>query len=171
MSERIHILVVEDDLAIQVLIERTVNVLLKAFQGSMITPVPNWTDALVVLSRDDPPDVAVIDLGLPDSVIEDTISRLKEVEAVCPVVVVTGCADAETIKIIESMGIEVIMKSPDFTLRIVRAIGRLLISRKTKHAEKALGEQADSIRSNIARIKEIISLLPDSPPAKNVHGE
>lgn len=160
MSERLHILVIEDDREIQVLIERTVNVLLKAFHGSVITPVATWTEALTALSAKDKPDVAIVDLGLPDSEPSVMVSNLQQIESVCPVVVVTGHASEADILAIRQMGIEVILKREGFAAQIVRAISGILISQRIKRAELASEPEAQSLRENIRRIKEIVALLP-----------
>src|SRR5262245_36914739 len=50
----------------------------------------------VALFRDDRPDVAVLDLRLPDASGLDAFRRLQEIDAKVPVVLVTGYGTAET---------------------------------------------------------------------------
>jgi CheY-like chemotaxis protein len=60
----------------------------------LITHVANLTDALEILGRKST-DVLLLDLGLPDSVGLETLSRVRDSAPNVPVIVITGLSERE----------------------------------------------------------------------------
>lgn len=159
MSGRLHILVMEDEEPIRILIDRIVTPLRAAFPECVVTMTTSRAEAHAILAKCPTPDVAVFDLRTPQDTVLQTIADLAVVEKVCPVVVITGHATEQQMREIADMGIEVIEKRGlGFGAMLVRAIARAI--------DRGFRARHAALEANIARIREIVTLLThDDAPA------
>jgi PAS domain S-box-containing protein len=90
--ETISLLLIEDDSADAEIIRQFL--LKDPAKEYQISNVVLFSDALDRIQQS-PPDVALLDLNLPDSASEDTLRKLKEQDLSIPVIVLTGNNDQE----------------------------------------------------------------------------
>lgn len=154
MPERLKILIVEDEQPVADVLERLVAPLKDSFPGSQVILATRMADALEIIGSIPSPDITLLDLSLPDSSIEETIGRLRDIEAVCPVVIVTGHATERVIAMMGDLKVPVIDKSIALfeSNFLVRAIVRVVEAwQKNRWAR---------IDRNLNRMKEMIDATP-----------
>lgn len=79
------ILVIEDDLDYRELVERAL-----VREGFLVRSKTTLKEALEVLSESTKPDAVVLDLGLPDSIMDETVDRVKQASNSAIIVVLSG---------------------------------------------------------------------------------
>lgn len=79
-----HVLVAEDEVFIALMLEAEL-----VSAGFRVTLASNGDDALA-LARRDPPDVAVLNWGMPGTSRADLVQRLRALVPALPVVIVSG---------------------------------------------------------------------------------
>ncbi len=89
---KFRILVVDDE----VLILHTVRLVL-ATQGYAVAEATSASEALALLVEA-PPDLAIVDLGLPESSGLDLLGRIKEEYPELPVIILTGQGEDQHLK-------------------------------------------------------------------------
>ena len=154
MCERLLILVVEDHIGVQAIIERGVATIRAAFPDSEVRHRASLADAMLVLAEHPRPDAVVLDLALSDSTTQQTIARLHEIDALSPVVVITGMATPEEIEMVKKLGIEVIVKSTGFLGWLEAAIVRAAI--------RGMNRRENVLRECIKRMEVIVPKLTSS---------
>src|SRR2546421_11467473 len=121
-SGRQKILVIEDDAVaradLQARLEAT---------GYLVARAADAASALTVVNRE-PPDLILLDLGLPAGDGYLVLERLRKIEALAsiPVLIVTGRGDAETRKRVEALGVAPVVTKPVGTDVLLRAISAAL---------------------------------------------
>jgi DNA-binding NarL/FixJ family response regulator len=97
-----EILLVDDHAMIQELLPP---VLRKAFGEVDVVPAPDLESAFRRLAHHNPPDLAVLDLGLPGHSGLDTLRRFRWKFPSVPVVVISSTEDAATVRVAQGMGV------------------------------------------------------------------
>lgn len=84
-----RVLIVEDHENMARLMEASLQIILAAFPGSIVTITPSLAAAKETI-RANPPDLIVLDLALSDSGLQQTLSEVHEMNKQSPLVIVTG---------------------------------------------------------------------------------
>lgn len=150
MSTALKILIVEDEEPMALLIERIVKPLMGHFPGSQVIFAHSMKIALEIIATFPAPSVALLDLRLPDSDIDQTIAKLDAFEDRCPVVIVTGYAEGQVRTLLEGRNIGMITKDdalsqPGMLLRMI-----------TWAAERWHAGRYERVLRDINRMKEIV---------------
>jgi len=124
-----------------------------------LTVVTKLGEAMAALDEKKP-DVALLDLGLPDSQGLETLSRFREVAGELPVVVLTGLED-------EGMGLAAVGKGAQDYLVKGETYARLL-TRALRYAveRQRLMRELGQLQQNAQRERELGSLERFSGPAQ-----
>lgn len=109
-NSNLKILVVEDDNITGTLIIHTLDQLKAHFPNAQIVLVKTWLMAMVSLCETPRPNIALLDLSLPDSDWHQTIDHIPMIENECPVVIVTGHSEAEVEKLLRGKNVQVVQK-------------------------------------------------------------
>ncbi len=154
MSDQLRILLVEDnpgdaDLIREMLPET-------GDSGFNIHCVPRMADAVSYLRIEDT-DLALLDLGLPDSNGIDTVRYMREVAPDTPIVVLTGNDDEQTgIAAVRGGAQDYLVKgqTPAYHLsRVLRyAVQRQIAEDKVRESERFLRSTLDALSAHIAII-------------------
>lgn len=126
----LKILVVEDAKNVAEVMQSVVQPILERFPGSEVIVTPSLSEALRIMDLLPRPDVITLDLTLEDSSLEQTMSKVEEIDSKCPVVLVTGGDVQKWSAMLNRRHIEVIQKGRDWltgnvlVLTILRAITR-----------------------------------------------
>jgi len=146
LSTPLQILIVEDDHNMALWVTKHLDPLKEAFPRASIAVVHTWADAEKVIAADPPPNVALLDLSLPDSKMVETINRVPMIEERCAVVIITGHNKDDVEKLLVDKKVEVLEKKPSLfgTGTIIRAIVRAW-ERKALQDEVQLFKGARSI--------------------------
>jgi DNA-binding NtrC family response regulator len=153
MAELIHILLVEDDPIASGRIMELVAPLIEAFPGSRITPVRSMGEARLIIDRTPSPDVVLLDLTLPDSMIEETLARIESIEDRSPVVIVTGTSKDRVLRLLKGRRVEIAEKDVIFRERgaLVKFVGRAMEAWRGQRFQRldALIAQAKALEKTI----------------------
>lgn len=152
----IKILIVEDDTngMGKMLVER-IGFLRSHFQRAEISLVETLADARRVLLIYPRPDMIVLDLGLPDSLWEETVAAAPELDSKSPVVIVTGHPEDQVRALLKCPEVEIIMKDPSLWDHLIAAVARALFrgfSRSRKQVDENLSRLAELIPGNVPPI-------------------
>lgn len=109
-NANLKILVVEDDAMSGELILARLDKVRAFFPNSKIILVDTMLKALACVAEYPSPDVALLDLSLPDSTIRETIDQIPTFERVCPVVIVTGHMPSTVQELLGNKKIEIVQK-------------------------------------------------------------
>jgi len=151
---RFRVLVVEDNPSDALLLSEVLKRLRDARFD--ITHVERLEDALASLAVASY-DVVLLDLGLPDSHGPDTVTRLRQSQAVVPVVVLTGLDDEAVGVVAVQMGAQEYLVKGSFTPSLLGRSIRYAIERK--RAEQAM----------LAQIKEATIVEERNRLAGEIH--
>jgi DNA-binding NarL/FixJ family response regulator len=97
-----EILLIDDHPLIQELLPP---VLRKAFGEVEVVPAPDLESAFQRLAHHNPPDFALLDLGLPGHTGLDTLRRFRWKFPSVPVVILSSTEDAATVRVAQGMGV------------------------------------------------------------------
>lgn len=89
-DKRLRVLIVEDQNEVSTVIQRVLETLKPQFPVITFEKTDCLSKALEIVRAYPPPDLVTLDLGLKDSGRENTMAHVREIEAICPVVLVTG---------------------------------------------------------------------------------
>ena len=126
--ENIHVLVIDDEIFMRKLIERT----LRDMDVGLVSLAENGIDGLMQVKRAGSPiDVIICDLEMPEMNGFDFVKTLRNDSEVpntnVPVLIVTGHADEETVRNAASLGINGYLVKPiskkGLESRLTKAIG------------------------------------------------
>lgn len=113
------------------LIFSRLQLLRKNFPHAPITMAGSWEATRSALYTLPPPDVVLLDLTLPDSLMPQTIARIAEIEETAPVVVFTGSRADQVRPLLLGRDVEILEKNPRtirdngiFAAAFARAIAR-----------------------------------------------
>lgn len=150
-------LLIEDSDGVGEVITRKLELLRVKFPQSSVTVAPTMTAAREHLAASGYPDLAFVDLKLPDSEIEESVAMAIELDHHTPVIIMTGFPE-EARRLLGSYPIEVIPKDEHFArgASIFEAIGRALFRR----------ENTDKIAENLTRLHELIGEYPHASPQR-----
>jgi DNA-binding NarL/FixJ family response regulator len=98
----------------------------KAFGDVTVTPATDLETAFQRLAHHKPPDLALLDLGLPGHSGLDTLRRFRWKFPSVPVVVISSTEDSATVRVAQGMGVSgYVFKTatPDETVSALKAIG------------------------------------------------
>lgn len=124
----LRVLIVEDEPNVAVMLELIIAPILKEWPNSTITKVRSFAEAEKIINSLPFPDVAIVDLTLPDSSMEQTIKNLSTLNARCPVVIITGHPREALIRLGLPFDAPVVFKNDEINPNvIVNAIARALI--------------------------------------------
>jgi DNA-binding NarL/FixJ family response regulator len=98
----VEILLIDDQPLIQELFPE---LLRKAFGDVTVIPATDLESAFQRLAHHKPPDLALLDLGLPGHSGLDTLRRFRWKFPSVPVVVVSSTEDAATVRVAQGMGV------------------------------------------------------------------
>lgn len=104
--------------------------------------------------QEEKPDIVILDLSLPDSTAERSVSKIPEISKVCPVIVLTGTEEPEVIrKSIENGAADYLLKSEDIP-GIKHAVFREVENRKKqKRLElRSVGEKLDEVSKELKKM-------------------
>lgn len=153
-------LIVEDDQVLGPLLQRFIARILEKFPNSKVGYVTNFEAALASIA-DRAPDVVLLDLVLPPQSLEETISRLGEIEKLAPLVLVTGYPTKQIEKLMgeRDFPIPIVEKellfsqSGGFLFGIILSVITAWRSRKQSSEDKTLEENERRIREITEQLK------------------
>lgn len=127
-NDGLHLLVVEDDTAVVLMVEIQLKAILVAFPKARIDIVHSWEAARAIIYAEPPPSVTLLDLALPGSEMLETIKRAVEIDERTAVVIMTARNPDEVEKLLADSNIEVLLKGPTLWLpgNLIRAVFRAL---------------------------------------------
>lgn len=157
MSEPLRILVIDDCQSMQSLMERIIKPLLDEFPDSTVIFKTRWDEALLEIARCPTTDVALLDLKLSDIDLRQNIEKIKHMDDLVPVIVVTGEATLEHLQMIRHFGIEIVQKDAgkSFIHDIQQAVLRAALRGNERRREV--------VASKVRRLREVTELLSHAP--------
>ncbi len=139
MCNHLRILIVEDDDASQAIIERILRPIKEAFPDAITTKIKSLIALKEQMNQEPPQDIILLDLGLIDSLPQNTLDQIQWIENHAPVVIITGYEIDFIRKLLDGRHneIEIIHKQdmgePGIIIgAIVRAISRKRVSKEQK---------------------------------------
>lgn len=126
-----------------------------AWPNSTVQTAESFDSAIEIVNRLPCPDIVLLDLSLPDSTMEETISRLGQITDRCPVLIITGHTPDELSKAGFEGQVPVMQKGGDLKLfadTIIRGIALAFAS----FQQAKWGR----MESNIQRMKQLASDAP-----------
>lgn len=149
----LRILIVEDEHSVVMLLERVLEPLLKRWPNSKIIAVRKLVEAFEIIKNFPYPDIILLDLTLIDSTLENTISRIDEMEGNAPVVVITGHSKHEVESLMKDHQTPVVYKDESL------AGGSGLIAGMVKAMTYFQGKNFRDINSNINRMRQLQEII------------
>jgi CheY-like chemotaxis protein len=151
------ILIIEDDLGAAVVLEKFLTPV-----SSQITVAKTMNDALKVVSSADEINLITMDLGLPDSDVEHTLGKIKEIRKTRPdslIVVVTGQEINELEKQVLEEGADgyITKQSDSFTSKGFLNLLSTIVQKYTsspKHPMQSIS-MLESVASKLSKIQSI----------------
>lgn len=124
----LRILIVEDERSMAGLLFTELDAIRKTFPDSPITIVGSYKAMQFALMTKPAPDIVILDLGLPDSPMTETISSVGEIEKIAPVVIVTGSHSDQVRPLLPAVDVEILHKDKNLFNgnKLILAIGRAL---------------------------------------------
>lgn len=119
---------------------------------------PNLTAALAYLSSD-PPDVILLDLGLPESLGLQTLEQVLEAAPNLPVVVLTGLSD-------EELGVQAVQKGAQDYL-VKGQVNLYLLVRSLRYAIERK-QMITELQEALSQVKILKGLLPICAKCKSI---
>lgn len=110
--------------------------LLQVYPDALVVLAPTLAKAKQYLSEEPPPDVVILDIGLPDSVWKETLNEVPGIEARAGVIIVTGHPEAEVRSFLNAPEVEIVHKDCSMWKNLIAAFVRLF-ERRSKHLERA----------------------------------
>ena len=168
MSREIDILIVEDNPGDA----RLVQIALCEGEGSLGPGVrtqiaTNLAEALAVLNRR-PPDVILLDPGLPDSESEQTLSEVRKASMDVPIIVLSGRSDDATGLQAVRHGAEDYIVKGSFDAAVLARSVRYALERRESRRQVA---QAESARLRAVRLQsQVLDALPSPVALIDEHG-
>lgn len=134
------VVVVEDDAALRMVVERALDA-----EGCRVRAFGSAPEVLSALA-DEPADLLLADLGLPDMDGLTLIERARELDPAMPVLIMTGWETAKSAIAAADLGVDGYLRKP-FTLRRLaaaarRAVGRRQLERRLRALEAARAASA-----------------------------
>jgi two-component system KDP operon response regulator KdpE len=148
-AKPVRILVVDDEPAIQKLLKTGL-----ATQGYDVVAVPNGKAALAAIA-DDPPDLVLLDLGLPDIHGHEILRQLTKRNVTLPVVVVSSRTDEAGIVEALDLGSDDYVTKPFNMNELVARIRVALRHRLARQGEKPVFKIGDLSIDLVRRIVRI----------------
>jgi len=150
VSVHARILIVEDSEADAELLKRHLSV---AFEQSITcVRVKTLHDAIEALNRTDQPfDVILLDLTLPDSVGVSTLSRIQPHASSAAVIVVSGQADAQHMVLLQ--GATDFAHKGDYQRIVTQIIQNLQLQRQDRQQFNRLSRGLDSVARGFAELR------------------
>lgn len=129
-DQTLRVLVAEDHALVTEVLKRFLEQLRKQFPKLQIQTVETLAETLEII-RSNPPDLITLDLGLKGTTPEETLAHLPEIEAACPVVVVTGKNLDDHQALLNRLNITVIEKGQSWMAdnRLLRACTAAVVRR------------------------------------------
>jgi diguanylate cyclase (GGDEF)-like protein len=153
---RIHVLLVEDNPGDARLVQE--ELLDGAERGLAVRCVPTLREALGVVAED-PVDVVLLDLGLPDSKGLATLTRLAAAAPAIPIVVLTGLDDSDlAVRSLTAKAQEFMPKAEIFGPRLLRAISQAIERQRLQSERTHLVER---LQESSLRSRELVSACAD----------
>ncbi len=155
MSERIRVLVIDDDPGIRDLLQAQVSRL-----GYRVFSAADGEEALEQL-EDCRPDLITLDVVLPGMGGLEALRRIKERMAHVPVVMLSGHGQAPTIVEAMRLGASDFLRKPFEAEELEVALNKALENR-------ALKEEVDNLRGRVRNESEMLMLFGDNPKMQEV---
>lgn len=136
MLNTLRILIVEDQKAMSDTLNIAFRQLLRFYPDALIVLAPTLTKAKQYLAEEPPPDVVILDIGLPDSVWRETLSEVPDIETRAGVIIVTGHPVDEVRTFLDAPNVEIVHKDCSMWHNLIVAFVRLF-ERRSKHLQRA----------------------------------
>lgn len=143
------ILVVEDMEGMQVAIGAYLKQLRTKFPHAEISFVSTLEDAWPILREIPPPDVVFLDLALPPFSWQETVLQIPAIEALCPVIVMTGYPADKVRAMMRRDDIDILEKGSSMFGKIWEYIARAI----SRHIRS---DNMDRAAENIRILREMI---------------
>ncbi len=153
-----EIFVVEDDPGMGIVLRMNLKRLLDRFTGSVLVIARTYGEVRERLLRYPPPDFIILDLNLPDSNMEETLSHYEELQEHSAVVIVTGQSKEKVMALLRNPEkAEVISKTAgglDGNM-LIAACARALNWKRERDTQRAM--------DNINVMHELLGAPDDTP--------
>lgn len=110
--------------------------LLCLYPDALIILAPNLAKAKQYLAEEPPPDVVILDIGLPDSTWMETLAEVPSIEERSGVIIVTGHPESEVRAFLNAPEVEIVHKDNTMWRNLIAAFVRLF-ERRSKHLARA----------------------------------
>ncbi len=148
------VLVVDDENTIRVNVCEILRM-----EGFSTSEASNGEEALAVY-RSEMPDAVLLDLKMPGMNGIETLKRLKEMDPLASVIIVTAYGDVETaVQAIKLGAFDFILKPPDFNvlpIRLKKAIANRQLEGRIRELDEQLETSVESCLGNSPAIRKVI---------------
>lgn len=152
----LRILIVEDHQAMREIISRGLESMRTRFPASEIIIAENMQTALPVIFRSPPPDIVLLDAGLPDSTTEETVKQVPAFGKMSAIVLVTGYPEEMIRKLPGGETVTIIQKEgPRWIERIINAMMDAVTKRRSEVCAGCCS-RLDAMDANIRILRELI---------------
>lgn len=158
LPARMKILIIEDDNTLGVLIRHALERLKVKFPDAEIIHTISIEEAREVYNALPYPDVAIVDLVLGDSTMEQTIAELDLIEARCPAIIMSGYSPEMIRARLKGRKIEIVEKGSTNSLQWIDTLSATIgiaISRWWKQQDVKWKEKRLTVDRNIKLLQEL----------------
>lgn len=149
---RLKVLIVEDDDGVGIVLARKIGMIRRGFPDAEIVIVTTLAAMKEHLRGVPLPDIAIIDLTLPDSDLVNTFCEARIVDKSVPVVIFTGNPNDARKQLKDGDEMEIVEKTPDaFTG------SRLFLAMMRAWSRVTGRDQSERLKENIRVMRELLS--------------
>lgn len=144
-TERIHILIVEDEASMAQWLDSCMGDIRASFPLAVIEIAKTWGEAKAIIFGEPPPTIVLLDLTMPDSDSMHTLSQVPLIQGRSALVIVTGRSKEEVDSILGPQTVEILHKGPEMTARSIIAGMLRAMKNKAQTARKERFAELDGI--------------------------
>lgn len=149
----IHILIVEDEEAMQATLAIAFRQLLAQFPGALVTLASTLEQGIDYVKRQPSPELAIVDLTLPGSTWQNTLSHIGEFDDRSATVIVTGHSELAVRELLSRPTIPIVHKDGSMWKCIIMA------------AVTALHQRSENLVASAQKLKEAKEIFANASAA------